>query len=445
MSPHSTPQVEHAGENAVAATVSELGWFYRHKPRPDFGLDGELEAPTEEGTPNFRFIGVQIKSGESYFRRPHPAGWWLEIEQKHLSLWLQSSVPVIVVMHDPDKKRAYWQSVKKQHVRRTPRSFLLSIPAAQVLDASALDPLSELANAGLPPVQTDDVEVERLLRVRRAESDYRWMAALDNGAHVGIEIEEELRPLHKIHVRIYDDDLLGGADEEWDELLANTASVAQKVSQQFPWAMLSVDKNLYGQQDWIRFLAECGTWNAASGEYEFSEDYEDWSSRQHGGLRPYAESLGGERRLWKLTLRLNDFGKTQLQEIEDAERDAAHADALDDLFTDMPWDVGSDGEPRYEGDSVEVGPGGLKVVERLVFYAGECDVILAADEGLWTEPGKRDVLAAALLAHATGREPTRTLADAFFARFGSVFPDPDYGVWTLRSAVVDDWLREVGV
>ncbi|HXG71283.1 MAG TPA: DUF4365 domain-containing protein [Gemmatimonadaceae bacterium] len=444
MTAKSKSQAEHAGENAVAAAFAELGWFYRHKARPDFGLDGELEGPTEEGTPNFRFIGVQVKSGPSYFRRPHPAGWWLETEPRHLSLWLQASLPVIVVMYAPDEKRAYWQSIERRHIRRTPRSLLLSVPSAQVVNETALEALTELANAGLPPVQAGNAELEKVLRVRRAESDFQWIAALESDAHVRLEIEEEIQPLHTIHVRLYDDEQLGQADEEWDELLSDTTSLADEIAKHFPWATLSIEEELYAQHDWIRYVGECGTWNTASREYECAEEYDDWRSRQPVGLRPYAETLKGERRLWRLELTLNDFGKTQLQEMEDAERDA-YFDEMEDLFTDIPaWGGDGDAAPYYEGDAIEVGPGGLQVVERLVFYAGDEDLVLAAEDGLWTDREKRDVLADTLLAHATGREPTRALADAFLVRFASVFPDPDYGVWTLDSAELDNWLREIG-
>ena len=186
------------GENAVADKVSnDLGWVYRHKPRSDFGIDGEMEGATADGELNARFIGVQVKAGKSYFRQPVPSGWWHRVEPRHLRYWFRSSVPVVVILYDPDSKEAYWQVVDRNYIRRTKSGAHFWCRRSKYSTRRLLQ---------LSPLYSQ----QRAAASRRAESDVDWMLALDRGKTLLVDIDEEVAPLHKITVRLYEDDEILG-------------------------------------------------------------------------------------------------------------------------------------------------------------------------------------------------------------------------------------------
>jgi len=87
---------------------------------------------------------------------------------------------------------------------------------------------------------------------------------------------------------------------------------------------------------------------------------------------------------------------------------------------------------------------GTRVYERVTFIVGECELILAAEEGLWTDPKKLPLFADVILTHARGSDTSRALSDAFLSRFKDTYDNSEYGVWSLTSRELEEWLRLIG-
>jgi hypothetical protein len=107
----SKDQTETLGVNEVRAAFARLGWFPKDAERPDYGVDAFVETADDDGTPSGRLLAVQVKSGSSYITG-HGDGV-VYPEQRHIDYWSGYSLPVIVVVYDPDADAAYWQVISE--------------------------------------------------------------------------------------------------------------------------------------------------------------------------------------------------------------------------------------------------------------------------------------------------------------------------------------------
>src|SRR6185437_13754169 len=97
------------GVNEARAAFARLGWFPKDAERPDHGVDLFVETANEDGRPSGRLLGVQAKSGTSYLLASGDGV--VRPEQRHIEYWGGYSLPVIVVVYDPEARLVYWQHV----------------------------------------------------------------------------------------------------------------------------------------------------------------------------------------------------------------------------------------------------------------------------------------------------------------------------------------------
>ncbi|MFE2842547.1 DUF4365 domain-containing protein [Streptomyces scopuliridis] len=151
-----TQQVERAGVSWVEHLVTnDLGWLFREQETADVGIDAQVEVvdgATAEATG--RLLGVQIKSGESYFKVSSDAGWWFVCDADHVSYWLGHSLPVVVMLYEPQAKRVYWQHVSDHTVVSTGKGVKIHVPHSQELTAASAQQLEPLgrSQADVPAV-----------------------------------------------------------------------------------------------------------------------------------------------------------------------------------------------------------------------------------------------------------------------------------------------------
>ncbi|MFG2845231.1 DUF4365 domain-containing protein [Kitasatospora sp. NPDC048296] len=173
-----TQQVERTGVAWIQYLVSDrLGWLFREQQDGDFGVDAHLEvvesqSPAESAEATGLLLAAQIKSGISYFSKPADDGWWHACDASHVSYWLGHSLPVIVILFNPETKCAYWQHVNERTAVSTGKNWKILVPASQQLGADsphALRPLARAAAEGeFEPAGTEAYRhrlCDRLLRM----------------------------------------------------------------------------------------------------------------------------------------------------------------------------------------------------------------------------------------------------------------------------------------
>jgi phosphatidylserine/phosphatidylglycerophosphate/cardiolipin synthase-like enzyme len=96
-----------------------------------------------------RLIGVQVRSGQSYFAARGEKGFvFKEEDQKHLNYWLGHSLPVIAVIVDPQRQIGWWQLVDDSNVEVIGVGWKMNIPFSNQLLAESAHQLMDVAGYG---------------------------------------------------------------------------------------------------------------------------------------------------------------------------------------------------------------------------------------------------------------------------------------------------------
>jgi hypothetical protein len=288
-------------EPVRAKIVTDLGWYPREPERPDYGVDLYVEC-AEEGVPTGRLFGMQIKSGDSYFREETDAGFIFRGDSRHLEYWTRHSLPVILVLYDLRDHVAYWTTVTDDLVESTGAGWKIVVPRESRLDASAREALALLAD-GDPYV----------LALRRLRSDRTWMTHLARGGRVLLEAEEWVNKTSgRGEVRLVAESASGEPERDVSWMIfAPFRSYEEVLPQLFPWADLSLDESVYEDADEAAWDLDCGIWDSEDQRYVHTQTFSEWCARRDArsdtDLRPYEED--GEIARWKLELSLNSLGE----------------------------------------------------------------------------------------------------------------------------------------
>jgi tetratricopeptide (TPR) repeat protein len=106
---------------------------FREQATSDFGVDAQVEMK-RDGRPTGRLVGLQVKTGPSYFEEPYEDGWIFRPKKKHIQYWLNHSLPVYVLLVNLDTLTVYWQQVAEQQLQVGPRGgAYIQVPSVNVL------------------------------------------------------------------------------------------------------------------------------------------------------------------------------------------------------------------------------------------------------------------------------------------------------------------------
>lgn len=132
-----TDKTNRLGVHAVGLLFEKLGWIFREQPTSDYGVDAIAEKRAYDGTGAGKLIALQIKTGASYFRK-RGQDYVYYGEARHLDYWTNHSLPVLLVLHDPDTGLTLWQWVARHLTEETEDGrWSMTIPARQTLDAQS--------------------------------------------------------------------------------------------------------------------------------------------------------------------------------------------------------------------------------------------------------------------------------------------------------------------
>jgi hypothetical protein len=142
---------ERIGVHSIAKIFTEeLGWIFREQPISDFGVDAYVEITgTRDSssylTPTGKLIGVQIKSGQSYFKDTKDIYFVFRGTKRHLKYWLNHSIPVILIVYDKITGNAYWQEVNNSTAVLTGSFFKVNISKQNLLNYKSREALANIA------------------------------------------------------------------------------------------------------------------------------------------------------------------------------------------------------------------------------------------------------------------------------------------------------------
>ena len=116
------------GVEAVRSLLVDLGCYPREPSDPDQGIDLLVETAVD-GIVDGRMLAMQIKSGASQVSEQDGAHAVHRCSDRHVKQrLLQHSLPVLVVLYDPNEKLAYWQVVSDETVLSTGQGWKIRRP-----------------------------------------------------------------------------------------------------------------------------------------------------------------------------------------------------------------------------------------------------------------------------------------------------------------------------
>jgi hypothetical protein len=135
---------ERRGVNAVEDIfINEFGWIFREQAVLDFGIDAQTEV-VKADLPTGQLIALQIKTGRSYFRLKG-SDYVYYGESRHLGYWLDHSLPVILILHEPDRDLTLWQKIDRDLTSATDKGWSIVVPSANVLSGASKSAFEAIA------------------------------------------------------------------------------------------------------------------------------------------------------------------------------------------------------------------------------------------------------------------------------------------------------------
>ncbi len=129
-------QIAQLGEALAKGAFAALGFAFRVQHEQDYGVDAHAEL-IEDERPTGRLLGIQLKSGPSYFKESQGDSYVFRVDSQHVEYWLDHCLPVLICLCDVDSGQVYWQAVDAETATSTGRGFKILIPMSQKLDSNS--------------------------------------------------------------------------------------------------------------------------------------------------------------------------------------------------------------------------------------------------------------------------------------------------------------------
>lgn len=141
---------EFLGDFGVRKTESiicdEMHYIFRRLDKNDLGIDGNIEILSEKKRGTGRLIAVQIKCGNSFFKEVSEYGYVFRGEMKHFYYWKDHSLPVILVICNPQDGDCYWVHVTQENAKILKEAWRIIVPFNNKLCVDSKNSFESIAN-----------------------------------------------------------------------------------------------------------------------------------------------------------------------------------------------------------------------------------------------------------------------------------------------------------
>lgn len=275
---------------------ARAGWLFREQPIHDYGIDAQVEIADGDSATG-ALIGIQIKSGRSYFSEQTDRSIVFRSTDRHIKYWLRHCLPVIVVLYDDERNALYWEAISETTIKRTGEHWRVDIPKESVLSPGSLDKLRALTQ---PPPYIQRLNALRLDRV--------WIDLIAQGEIVYIQFQDWVnKSLPRFKVEIGCDTRRDIASQEWPTTYGPGLSFEDLLAHLLPWADFETDEHAYEIFMEAKWMSDCYLGqDRETGETYYSMTFEEYYTPPDG-IAPV--SANGETDSYRLIVSLNELGK----------------------------------------------------------------------------------------------------------------------------------------
>lgn len=289
------PQTERLGVSALEYFFSENGWLFREQTTHDFGIDAHVEIVVDQ-RPTGKLIALQIKAGASFFAEEVDDTYVFRTDDKHIAYWVGHSMPVVLILYNPETKQACWQHVSQQAVQTTGKGWKMSVSKINIFEEP------DWCMNALAALTQPEPYIRRLNRLR---IDRHWMDLIEQGYEVRVQFDDWVNkslPRYQIDISCEDE------GESWPVLYAPGVGVIEMLNHFFPWADFNLDQEAHRDGAYDDWMNACYSWHdSETGQDYYSMPFEEWYKPEEG-IVPVSEN--GETDSYSLLLSLNDFGRS---------------------------------------------------------------------------------------------------------------------------------------
>src|SRR5699024_8323083 len=233
--PKTKGRTDRTGVNMVSEIINnELKWIFREQPTDDYGIDAQIEIIEGESVTG-QLIAAQIKTGKSYFANSNEQEITYRGKVEHLNYWSNHSLPVILILCDPEENICYWTNIDDNFVEKISEdSWKTTIPKENVLGASSSKSLQGIAE--------NKTEYEQ--RLNSLILDKALMEEIEVGNKLILESEEWINKTSgrgSISLKTVDPWTEIEKDiKDWPFVMFPMQSYESVFVKLFPWADISV-------------------------------------------------------------------------------------------------------------------------------------------------------------------------------------------------------------
>jgi hypothetical protein len=293
-----TPNTDRLGLGKLGYLFGKAGWFFREQFVHDIGIDAQVEI-VENNNPTGKIIAIQVKSGESYFNEIKNENIVFRPDYKHVDYWLKYSLPVIVVLYNPQDDKMVWIPIHNHTIKKTRKNYKIEIPKENILDENTYSALKNV-------FKLDYVHN----RMTKLILDCSWMKMIKNGATVYAEFEEwKNKSLTRTSIKIYCDGENGYKKLYIPCQYTPGYNVFQAIKKILPWANLEMDIDSYLQSKEEEYENECSYYDKEGDQIYYTQSFEDFYEEPED-IVPIRED--SEIDVYSVILGLNELGESFL-------------------------------------------------------------------------------------------------------------------------------------
>jgi hypothetical protein len=228
------PLQEDKGLIEIHRACVQMSAIWRPTPCHDLGIDGQIEF-LEPGTSvsTGHIIAVQSKSGPSFFENQDANFVKFYPEEKHRRYWARLKIPVILVLHNPDKNQTLYTNVKPQLAGTGP----ILVNKSKIFDGASRDFLIGVAEEDLiSPTPIEILDKFKSIELNRDNdkmlTGIDFLLACTN--RVGRYFEIRMRRVTALFELISEDGGYSIWQTDYDYILRNVITIqSRKLSDDF--------------------------------------------------------------------------------------------------------------------------------------------------------------------------------------------------------------------
>jgi len=131
-----------SGELSAEHYFAQLGWGPLRTHKQDLGTDLFVQVRDEDRTDLRLMIGVQVKTGNSWFSEPGMVdgqeGWWFrESDKRHAEYWSNHHIPHILIVQTEEYATRVWARLDSSTIQDTGKGIKVFVRSSQTVDASS--------------------------------------------------------------------------------------------------------------------------------------------------------------------------------------------------------------------------------------------------------------------------------------------------------------------